>query len=239
MRLCFFSDIHGNGYAFDAFLKEMEEKKPERIIFGGDFAGYYYDGDRIISQMREMGIFCILGNHDKMFLELLDKKRTLEQLVPRYGNSYIRLSGGIGKENEAFLRELPEYLEMEADGLKLGFFHGSPRNFLNDRIYPDTEITRKEELTSFQKYDYVFCGHTHHKLVKRLGKTVLINPGSAGQQRDGKGASYALFDTVKEQWEICSFSYDRESLAADIERFDGEDKERSRRLKEVLFRKSR
>ncbi len=238
MRLCFFSDIHGNGYAFDAFLKEMEEKKPERIIFGGDFAGYYYDGDRIISQMREMGIFCILGNHDKMFLELLDKKRTLEQLVPRYGNSYIRLSGGIGKENEAFLRELPEYLEMEADGLKLGFFHGSPRDFLHDRIYPDTEITGKEELAPFQKYDYVFCGHTHHKLVKRLGKTVLINPGSAGQQRDGKGASYVLFDTVKEQWEICSFSYDRESLAADIERFDGEDKERSRRLKEVLFRKS-
>ncbi len=75
--------------------------------------------------------------------------------------------------------------------------------------------------------------------MKRLGKTVLINPGSAGQQRDGKGASYVLFDTVKEQWEICSFSYDRESLAADIERFDGEDKERSRRLKEVLFRKSR
>lgn len=239
MRLCFFSDIHGNGYAFDAFLKEMEVKKPERIVFGGDFAGYYYDSDRIISKMRELGIFCILGNHDRMFLELLDEKRNLNQLVPRYGNSYTLLTGGIGKENETFLRELPEYLEMEADGLKLGFFHGSPRNFLNDRIYPDTEITRKEELASFEKYDYIFCGHTHHKLVKRFGKAVLINPGSAGQQRDGKGTSYVLFDTAEEQWEICSFSYDRESLAADIERFDGEDEERSNRLKEVLFRKVR
>lgn len=237
MRLCFFSDIHGNGYAFDVFLKEMKEKKPDRIVFGGDFAGYYYDSDRIISQMREMGIFCILGNHDRMFLELLDHKRDLRQLVSRYGNSYPRLSERIGKENEAFLRELPEYLEMESDGLRLGFFHGSPRNFLNDRIYPDTQITEREELALFEKYDYVFCGHTHHKLVKRLGKTVLINPGSAGQQRDGKGTSYVLFDTKKEQWEICSFAYDRERLAADIDEMDGEDEERSRRLKEVLFRK--
>jgi len=238
MKFCFFSDIHGNGYAFDVFLKEMEEKKPDRIIFGGDFAGYYYDGDRIISKMRELHFQCILGNHDKLLLELLEQKRTLKQLVPHYGNSYKLLSESISRENEAFLRKLPEHLVLEEDGLRLGFFHGSPREFLNDRIYPDTEITDKEELALFEQYDYVFCGHTHHKLVKRFGETLLINPGSAGQQRDGEGTSYVLFDTKAQKWELVSFGYDRESLAADIDRIDGEDAERSRRLKEVLYRKS-
>lgn len=236
MRICFFSDIHGNGYAFDAFLKEMEKKRPDQIIFGGDFAGYYYESDCIISKIRELGFPCIMGNHDRMFLELLEKKRTPEQLVPRYGNSYLKLKEEIRKENVEFLRKLPDFYEMEADGLKLGFFHGSPRNFLNDRIYPDTEITDPEELALFEKYDYVFCGHTHHKLVKRFGKTVLINPGSAGQQRDGKGTSYVLFDTKKQKWEFASFAYDRDSLAADIDLFDPEDEERNRRLKEVLYR---
>lgn len=239
MRICFFSDIHGNGYAFDAFLREMEKKRPDRIIFGGDFAGYYYDSDRIISKVRELGFSCVMGNHDRMFLELLEKKRTLEQLVPRYGNSYRKLSKEISRENAEFLRELPDFYEIEADGLRLGFFHGSPRNFLNDRIYPDTEIVDKEEIALFERYDYVFCGHTHHKMIKYFGMTMLVNPGSAGQQRDGKGTSYVLFDTETKVWEIISFAYDRDSLAADIDRFDRDDKERNRRLKEVLYREKR
>lgn len=236
MKICFFSDIHGNGYAFDAFLTEIENRKPDIVIFGGDFAGYYYDADRIISKMRELRFICILGNHDQMLLELLDGKRKMEPLVEKYGRSYEMLAATLQKENEQFLRKLPLYYEMEADGLKLGFFHGSPRNFQNDRIYPDTEILDKKELELLENYDYVFTGHTHHKLVKRFGKTILINPGSAGQQRDGKGTSYVLFDTKSREWEICSFSYDVDRLERDIDRLEGDSPERKARLKEVLRR---
>lgn len=238
MKICFFSDIHGNGYAFDAFLKEMERCKPDKIIFGGDFAGYYYDADRIISKMRELRFTCVLGNHDKMLLELLDGERKAEPLIERYGSSYERLACNIQKENEQFLRQLPLFYEMEADGVKLGFFHGSPRDYQNDRIYPDTEITDSAELALFEKYDYVFSGHTHHKLVKQFGKTILINPGSAGQQRDGKGTSYALFDTGLRVWEICAFPYDVESLEQDVDRLEGEHEDGKKRLKEVLRRQA-
>ena len=239
MKICFFSDIHGNGYAFDAFLKEMEGRKPDKIIFGGDYAGYYYDADRIISKMRELRFTCVLGNHDKMLLEVLDGERDLSPLTERYGSSYEMLVSKLLKENEQFLRSLPLFYEMEADGVKLGFFHGSPRDFLNDRIYPDTEITDSTEIALFEKYDYVFSGHTHHKLVKQFGKTILINPGSAGQQRDGEGTSYVLFDTEKREWEICSFPYDIDSLEQDIDRLETEKEERKKKLKEVLRRKAR
>lgn len=237
MQICFFSDIHGNGYAFDAFLREMQEKKPDKIIFGGDFAGYYYDADRIISRVRKLRLECILGNHDAMLLKLLDGQEDLQKLITRYGNSYKKLMQELKKENEQFLRSLPLFLEIEADGLKLGFFHGSPRDFQNDRIYPDTEITKEEEIALFEKYDYVFCGHTHHRLVKQIGRTVLINPGSAGQQRDKKGTSYVLFDTKTGEYEICSFGYEIEALERDVDKYDGEDEERKNRLKEVLRRK--
>lgn len=237
MKICFFSDIHGNGYAFDAFLQEMESCKPDITIFGGDFAGYYYDADRIISKVRELRFPCVLGNHDRMLLELLDGKRELEPLKARYGSSYERLMGGLEKENEKFLRGLLPFLELEADGLKMGFFHGSPRDYLNDRIYPDTEISLPEEIALFEKYDYVFCGHTHHKLVKNVGHTVLINPGSAGQQRDGKGTSYVLFDTKTRNFEICSFPYAIEKLEQDVDSLDGDDENRKKKLKEVLRRK--
>ena len=237
MIICFFSDIHGNGYAFDSFLEEMERRKPDQIIFGGDFAGYYYDADRIISKMRELRFPCVLGNHDKMLLEVLDGKRDVTPLTVRYGSSYEWLVKKLSKENEQFLRRLPLYHEMKADGLKLGFFHGSPRDYQNDRIYPDTEITEDKDVALFEKYDYVFCGHTHHKLVKQVGKTMLINPGSAGQQRDGKGTSYVLFDTEKKEWEICSFPYDIERLEQDIDRLEKE--EGKKKLKEVLRREAK
>ena len=99
------------------------------------------------------------------------------------------------------MRRLPLYYEMEADGLKLGFFHGSPRDYQNDRIYPDTEITDKEELKLFGKYDYVFSGHTHHKLIKQFGKTILINPGSAGQPR-GDSRSMAIIELTEDAYDI-------------------------------------
>lgn len=237
MLICFFSDIHGNGYAFDAFLEEMKKKKPDRIIFGGDFAGYYYDADRIISKVREMKLPCVLGNHDEMLLQLLDGQADVLKLTAKYGCSYTKLVKELQKENERFLRGLPRFLEMKTDDLSLGFFHGSPRDYQNDRIYPDTEIEDKRELNLFAPYDYVFCGHTHHKLVKTFGHTVLINPGSAGQQRDGKGTSYVLFDTKRRAFEICTFSYDMESLKQDVDKYDGADEARSKRLKEVLQRK--
>lgn len=236
MKICFFSDIHGNGYAFDAFLKEMEEQKPDTIIFGGDFAGYYYDADRIISKVRELRFPCVLGNHDKMLLELLDGKREIEPLIEKYGSSYAMLARNLKQENEQFLRSLPPFYEMEEDGLKLGFFHGSPRDYQNDRIYPDTEIADGAEIAKFEKYDYVFAGHTHHKLVKQFGKTILINPGSAGQQRDGKGTSYVLFDTKAKDWEIHAFFYDVNRLEQDIDKFEQDSEIRKNRLKEVLHR---
>lgn len=237
MRICFFSDIHGNGYAFDAFMREMEKKKPDVILFGGDFAGYYYDADRIISRVREQNFPCILGNHDAMLLQLLDGKADVNRLTARYGSSYRRLAERLQPENERFLRKLPRFYEMEADGRRLGFFHGSPRDYLNDRIYPDTEITEADDLALFEKYDYVFCGHTHHKLVKQIGKTTLFNPGSAGQQRDGKGTSYMLFDTETGGYAFCTFAYEVERLEQDIEQYDGDDEERKKRLMEVLRRK--
>lgn len=238
MKLCFFSDIHGNGYAFDAFLEELEKQKPDKVIFGGDFAGYYYDTDRIISKVREQGFTCIAGNHDKMLTELTEGKQDIERLTARYGNSYKRAFEEVKKENIEFIKKLPLFYELEADGKRLGFFHGSPRDWQNDRIYPDTEITEETELALFEKYDIVFCGHTHHKLVKHIGKTLLVNGGSAGQQRDGKGTSYVMYTTEEDKVEIHTFAYEKESLLADIDRFDGENEMMRRKLKEVICREA-
>lgn len=240
MRICFFSDIHGNGAAFDAFLQQMEKENPDKIIFGGDICGYYYDSIAIIKKLQQSDIICIRGNHDQMFLECMketdkiQQQNMLRRLVERYGSGYQHLFKEVSEKELQFLQALPLKWELETDNQHLGFFHGSPRNPLLDRIYPDTVV---EDTSAFEPYEYVFSGHTHHKLVKQIGHIVLINPGSAGQQRDGKGTSYVMFDTEKCLFRIQSFSYDREKVVVQIDKYEKDNPIMQEKLKEVLFRK--
>lgn len=239
MKICFFSDIHGNGAAFKSFLQQMEREKPDKIIFGGDICGYYYDSIEIIRDLQQSTISCLRGNHDQMFLECMKETDKIQQqsmlrrLIERYGSGYQHLFKEVGERELQFLNSLPLKLEMEIDGLRLGFFHGSPREWLLDRIYPDTVI---EDTASFRNYDYVFGGHTHHKLIKQIGDTTLINPGSAGQQRDGKGTSYVMFDTRKCLFRIQSFSYDKDKVVKQIRLYEKENPVMEKKLMEVLFR---
>lgn len=59
MKLLIFSDIHGNNHAFDAFVKSLStQNKQYELLFLGDFIGYYYGANEIISYCRENNISC-------------------------------------------------------------------------------------------------------------------------------------------------------------------------------------
>lgn len=84
--------------------------------------------------------------------------------------------------------------------------------------------------------DFAFLGHTHHQIIKYTHGCTIVNPGSAGQQRDGKGCKYVLFDTSTRQIAFKVIEYNKDSLVDDINRNDsGKMKEK---LIEVLYRSS-
>jgi len=54
----------------------------------------------------------------------------------------------------------------------------------------------------------VLYGHTHHQLVRRVGRVLVINPGSAGEARDsgnGRQLSCAVLDTITEEVVVTDF----------------------------------
>ncbi|MHA1341094.1 MAG: metallophosphoesterase [Promethearchaeota archaeon] len=59
-----------------------------------------------------------------------------------------------------------DFLEMELDGKKIIMFH----HLSNEMV---------DALAKSGKYDLILKGHTHQKVNKKLGKTLLINPGEA------------------------------------------------------------
>ena len=176
-------------------------EKPDLVVFCGDVFGYYYQQDRILTALRESGWLCLLGNHDRCFLELMDGLRNVESLSQKYGSSYVRClrTGAISEENVAFLRSLKPQVQLDMDGLNIAAFHGSPLDPLNGRVYPDTPIEAAE---LYAPYDFVVLGHT------------------LGQQRDGRGCSYATLDTCTRTISFQVVEYGISSLLGEIEAND-------------------
>ena len=71
-------------------------------------------------------------------------------------------------------------------------------------------------------------------MIRKAGNTIIINPGSLGQQRDGKGTSYVLFDTETLDTKFIIVEYNVYDLIEKINLYDKDND----RLKEVLLRKS-
>ena len=106
MKIVFFSDIHGNQYAYQSLLDDMKPLQPDLVVFGGDIFGYYYGQEEIINDIRKRGYICLLGNHDKMFLDYLEGTVNSDYLIGRYGNSYLNIEHRISDENIQFIRSL-------------------------------------------------------------------------------------------------------------------------------------
>lgn len=232
MRIIFFSDIHGNQYAYQSFIHQAEVINPDLVVFGGDIFGYYYGQEQIINDLKQRNFIFLRGNHDQMFLDLINGKISEEYLVGRYGNSYLNVSSRISDNNVEFVKSFCTDYSLNVDGINLYFAHGSKEDPLNGRIYPDTSLSGHGE---YEGINYAFLGHTHHQMVKQMGGCTIINPGSLGQQRDGKGCKFLVFDTQNRGFVFPIVQYDVGMLQNEINQKDtGAMRDR---LVEVLHRK--
>lgn len=223
MTIAVFSDIHGNAFSLEKALKIMETLYPDKYLFLGDMAGYYYYQNESIELLNSLNnLVTIKGNHDEYFLNALEDKSLLKKLDEKYGNSYSLLANSLTNKSKFFFENLSDYEKnnyYEA-------YHASPNNYREEYIYPDTEILVKSEVP------FVFLGHTHYPMQRRIGNTIIVNPGSIGQSRDyGKG-SFSLIDLKYKKIENIRYEYDKNKLEKDIRLYDNK-----KYLLDVLKRK--
>lgn len=236
MKICICSDIHGNGEAFKSFLKDINRHQIDKKIFCGDVLGYYYDANEILDYFRNNKEWiCLLGNHDNYLFDLKDNKIIEDVLINKYGNSYKDILLKISEENIYYLKQLKSSYQLDMDGINISFFHGGPNDSLNERIYPDADFNEIAKKIKELNLDYIFCGHTHHKLLKQIEDITIVNPGSIGQQRDGKGCSYVIFDTKTREIGFYTFEYNKDNLVSQINNNETNEEMRNR-LIEVLNR---
>lgn len=231
MKIVVFSDIHGNQYAVRSFLKQIESLSYDKLVFCGDVFGYYYGQNEILdslSSLRDM--IWLKGNHDKYASDVYRGIADPKFYIENYGHSYFEMKRKYPADKMRMLERLPEKAEIQAEGKRIVFFHGTPEQMLEGRLYPDNEVKNRE---AYKIYDYVILGHTHFRMDRRVGKTRILNPGSLGQQRDGKGCGFLILDTERDEVRYQEILYDKAALYKEIDKYDKDLK----KLKTVLERR--
>ncbi len=183
MKIGIISDVHCNqdGLA-EAFriLGDIDE-----LICLGDSIYEYRFSNEVVGMLKDRGAHTILGNHEEGFFG------------PQ-GNR-ARQPGWIDRSLMRWLAEQPKRLALNFNGKKLLVVHSTPWEPRGAYVYPHSSaLARFGDVEA----DFVLYGHTHHQLLRRVGKVLVINPGSAGEARDssnGRQLSCALLDTVTEE----------------------------------------
>src|SRR3954463_2154195 len=134
MKIAFFSDIHANLPALEAFFEDVETRNVDAMYCLGDLVGYNIWPNEVVDQIRKRGIPTIAGNYDFGIGRTSDDCGCAYKTDLEKANGAISISytNQIVKNDERnYLRTLPAHINLEfrlnEDKLNLLLVHGSPR----------------------------------------------------------------------------------------------------------------
>ena len=92
--------------------------------------------------------------------------------------------------NWATRQVLPEEKLIIIDGFSIGITHGTgPRHNIEDRVF-----------VRFPDADCIIYGHTHLPACRKIGKTLIVNPGSfQGTGKHGYAGTYAILNLLESE----------------------------------------
>ncbi|WP_166961866.1 metallophosphoesterase family protein [Yeosuana marina] len=209
MRIAFFSDIHANLPALEAFFKDVESENVDAIYCLGDLVGYNVWPNEVVDEIRKRHIPTIMGNHDEALLNPVLK----EAQPSNRGLTRAMVSN----QNRDYLINLPRHLSLSFitnnEPFNLLMVHGSVKA-INDYMlvdYPKDEVL---EMMYSHQADVLLCGHTHkpfHRIIEDSNSFKhVVNIGSVGKPKDGDARTcYAIL-------ELGQFTFSAKSKAIDV-----------------------
>ena len=211
-RFAAIADIHGNRWALEAVLADIDRRGISRIVNLGDHLFGPLDpagtADLLIGLRPPWVVKNIAGNQDRDPMDL-------------------------SPSHQEWLDALPFSLQLP--GMTL--FHGTPladNLYLLETVHRDGVSLAKpeqiaERLGSGEHSPLLLCGHTHIPRVVAFGETLIVNPGSVGLQAytddaplphrmetGSPHARYAILEQDTAGWrvDLLQVPYDYEAAAA-------------------------
>ena len=203
-RVLLLADIHGNSEALKAVLRDAAGSFGS-ILCLGDIVGYYPNASQVIDVLVAHQAAAVCGNHEEGIWNATAHASSNPDYL--WEDTLLALDD----RQKSWLASLPEVLQFQQNGHVVEALHSSPIT-KDAYIYPDSSILDQQV---FQDSKIYLLGHTHIQMHRRVGSSILINPGSVGQPRNGKpGADYALLDFNEMTVDFRHVDYDYLSYAA-------------------------
>lgn len=218
MRTAIISDIHGNAEALRAVLRDIDERKVDRIICLGDIIGYGPEPLECVDLVAQKCAWSLMGNHDFGVLYEPTNFNAAAAAAAYWTREQFDAEPDEAKRKERFdflgsLR-VRVFEKAQTNGYSMLAVHGSPRRPINEYIFPDDAMTAPDKMKSvFDRVERLaIVGHTHVPGVftdepdfyspGELGRSIytvsedekaVVNVGSVGQPRDhDPRASYVV-----------------------------------------------
>jgi putative phosphoesterase len=202
MRIAIISDVHANLAALESI-----EEPYDLLVCLGDLVDYGPQPHEAVQWVRERALRVIRGNHDHALGYDVDCRcaPVMREASVTTRQWHSRL---LSPQEKEYLRGLPITERLEVAGATFHLAHASPNGNLYDyHIIPDAPDEALAEATEGIEADFIFLGHTHLPMLRTIGRTTIVNPGSVGQPRHGDPrASYAIWEDG--DIEFCRGSYD-------------------------------
>jgi putative phosphoesterase len=180
MRIGIIADVHCNHEGLRLALEQMDDV--DELVCAGDAVYQFRFSNEVVEMLRDRDARYVIGNHE-------------ETLLGPWGER-ARAADWVRQDLMQYASQRPARIDARIDGKQLVVFHGSPSEPRYEYIYPNSaSIVKFAEVDA----DYVIVGHTHYQMARRVGRALVINPGSAGEARDPRNGfrlSCAVLDTA-------------------------------------------
>jgi predicted phosphodiesterase len=178
MKIAAVSDIHGNLFALDAVLSDIERRGVDLIVNLGDILSGPLLPAETADRLMALNLPTIRGNHERQVYSMA---------AERMGASDRYARETISEAHRQWIASLPPVLRVADD---VFMCHATPHSdvdcYLEDLVDGELRpapLGRIEQRTGSCDASLILCGHSHIPRPARLTSgQVIVNPGSVGIQ---------------------------------------------------------
>jgi predicted phosphodiesterase len=223
-RFAILSDIHGNLFALDAVLADIDVQAVTKTVNLGDHLQGPLDPVGTAERLMPLGLPSLRGNCDRHLFE--------EGTIAAPGSTLASNRQALGPQHKHWLASMPQMLTLD-DVL---LCHGTPWAddvYLLEEVAPQgARIKRTDEIAPILDgiaARLVLCGHSHQgRTIQMPNGTLVVNPGSVGlpayteqspyphgMEAGSPHARYAIVTRSGDSWQVehRAVVYDWESAA--------------------------
>ena len=195
MRVAVLSDIHGNVSALDAVLADAHGLGADQVWAIGDFCAIGPEPTAVLERLSMLdGTVLTRGNTDRYIVTGEGPPPGLEavqrdpRLIPVFAGIAASIAWTRGFVTACgwldWLRRLPLDFRVTAPcGLRILAVHAAPGTDDGEGVHPGRSNAQLKTLLAGADEDLVLVGHTHEAMVRRVGRTMLVNLGSVSNPR--------------------------------------------------------